>query len=341
MIDEAAPTMPERTINDRYATSRLLGGGMGEVYLARDKILGREVAIKVLRKRYAEDEELVACFRREARSAAALPHPNVVSAHDLDRSRDGVHYIAMEYVPGGTLKQRLVEGGALRPTTAAAVALQIADALDAAHARGIVHRDIKPQNVLLTVGGNVKLADFGIAGAVPLTTGSRTNPVLGTPGHTSPEQASGEPVGPASDLYSLGVALYEMLTGEVPFEPDTAVAAVGKQPNGPPRSPGRLDPKIPERMDSLVVKLLARRPTDRYADAAELAGTSSGCGTASLRSPRTRMRTRAGRDGRRRGDLLGRQAGGSPQRIGGHGLEAGRFMQTSLRWVAVEAPVSE
>jgi serine/threonine protein kinase len=272
MIDEAAPTMPERTINDRYATSRLLGGGMGEVYLARDKILGREVAIKVLRKRYAEDEELVACFPAEARSAAALPHPNVVSAHDLDRSRDGVHYIAMEYVPGGTLKQRLVEGGALRPTTAAAVALQIADALDAAHARGIVHRHIKPQNVLLTVGGNVKLADFGIAGAVPLTTGSRTNPVLGTPGHMSPEQASGEPVGPASDLYSLGVALYEMLTGEVPFEADTAVAAVGKQPNGPPRSPRRLDPKVPERMDSLVVKLLARRPTDRYADAAELAG---------------------------------------------------------------------
>ncbi|MDP8952383.1 MAG: serine/threonine protein kinase, partial [Actinomycetota bacterium] len=186
----------ERIINHRYATLRLLGsGGMGEVYLARDKILGREVAIKVLRKRYAEDEEFVARFRREARSAAALPHPNVVSVHDLGRSEDGDHYIAMEYVSGGTLKQRLVEGGALRPDAAAAVALQIADALDAAHARGIVHRDVKPQNVLLTAGGNAKLADFGIAGAASGAVGSRTTPVVGTPSYMSPEQVSGEPVG--------------------------------------------------------------------------------------------------------------------------------------------------
>ncbi len=255
----------ERIISHRYATLRLLGsGGMGEVYLARDKILGREVAIKVLRKRYAEDEEFVARFRREARSAAALPHPNVVSVHDLGRSEDGDHYIAMEYVSGGTLKQRLVEGGALRPAAAAAVALQIADALDAAHARGIVHRDVKPQNVLLTAGGNAKLADFGIAGAASGAVDSRTIPVVGTPSYMSPEQISGEPVGPASDLYSLGVVLYEMLTGD-------PVAGVAKQTNETPGSPKRLDPRIPEEIDSLVAKLLARRPADRYADAAELA----------------------------------------------------------------------
>ena len=264
--------MSGRTINGRYTTLRLLGdGGMGEVYLARDKVLGREVAIKVLRKRYAEDEEFVARFRREARSAAALPHPNVVSVHDLGRSGDGAHYIAMEYVPGGTLKQRLAEGGALRPTAAAAVALQIADALDAAHARGIVHRDVKPQNVLLTAGGNAKLADFGIAGAASPAAGSRTTPVVGTPSYMSPEQASGEPVGAASDLYSLGVVLYEMLTGEPPFCVGNPVAAAAEQRNEPPRSPRRLDPGIPEGMGSLVVKLLARRPSDRYADAAELA----------------------------------------------------------------------
>ncbi|MDP9486903.1 MAG: protein kinase, partial [Actinomycetota bacterium] len=261
----------ERIISHRYATSRLLGsGGMGEVYLARDKILGREVAIKVLRKRYAGDEEFVARFRREARSAAALPHPNVVSVHDLGRSGDGAYYIAMEYVPGGTLKQRLLERGAFRPDAAAAVALQIADALDAAHARGIVHRDVKPQNVLLTVGGDAKLADFGIAGGASPAVGSRTPPVVGTPSYMSPEQVSGEPVGPASDLYSLGVVLYEMLTGEAPFGAENP-AASAEQRNEPPRSPRRLDPRIPQGMDSLVVKLLARRPADRYADAAELA----------------------------------------------------------------------
>ena len=262
----------ERIIGHRYATLRLLGsGGMGDVYLARDKILGREVAIKMLRKRYAEDEEFVARFRREARSAAALSHPNVVSVHDLGRSGDGDHYIAMEYVPGGTLKQRLVEGGALRPTAAAAVALQIADALDAAHMYGIVHRDVKPQNVLLTAGGTAKLADFGIAGAASPAAGSRTTPVVGTPSYMSPEQVSGEPVGPASDLYSLGVVLYEMLTGEAPYGAGNPAAAAAKQTNDPPCSPRRLDPGISEEMDSLVVKLLARRPTDRYADAAELA----------------------------------------------------------------------
>jgi tRNA A-37 threonylcarbamoyl transferase component Bud32 len=264
--------MQQTVINHRYVTSRLLGcGGMGEVYLARDKILGREVAIKVLRKRYAEDEEFVARFRREARSAAALSHPSVVSVHDLGCSGDGAHYIAMEYVPGGTLKQRLAEGGALGPNAAAAVALQIADALDAAHARGIVHRDVKPQNVLLTTRGDAKLADFGIAGAASLDMGSPMTSVVGTPSYMSPEQASGEPVGPASDLYSLGVVLHEMLTGSVPFEGETPVAVSMKRVNEPPPSLRQLNPRIPEGMDSLIAKLLARRPADRYAHAAELA----------------------------------------------------------------------
>src|SRR3712207_7793275 len=191
---------------------------MADVYLAHDDILDRDVALKVMSSRYRGDEEFVERFKREAQSAAALSHPNIVSICDRGESEDGTYYIAMEYLPGGTLKDRIMSRGPLPPQIAAEVALQIAEALQAAHKRGVIHRDIKPHNILITESGDVKVTDFGIARAADATTVSHLGEILGTAKYMSPEQAMGEPVGPASDLYSLGVVLYEMLTGRVPFE---------------------------------------------------------------------------------------------------------------------------
>src|SRR3712207_6014910 len=166
---------------------------MAEVYLAHDEVLDRDVALKILRHQYADDEQFVERFRREARSAAGLSHPNIVSIYDQGRSEDGAYYIAMEYVPQGTLKERISRYGALDPDAAAGVALQIADALQAAHEKGVIHRDIKPQNVLVTRTGDVKVTDFGIARAASSTV-TATSAVLGTAGYMSPEQAMGKPV---------------------------------------------------------------------------------------------------------------------------------------------------
>jgi serine/threonine protein kinase len=205
-------------VNNRYSVLGTLGsGGMARVFLAHDEVLDRDVALKVLREQFAEDEEFVERFKREAQSAAALSHPNIVQVYDRGKAGNEASYIAMEYVRGGTLKERISWSGPLDPGVAAAIALQIAEALVAAHERGVIHRDIKPQNVLLTPTGDAKVADFGIARAASATTISQRSVVLGTASYMSPEQAMGEPVGPASDLYSLGVVLYEMLTGELPY----------------------------------------------------------------------------------------------------------------------------
>lgn len=162
---------------------------MAEVYLAHDDVLDRDVALKVMSRRYADDEEFVERFKREAQSAAALSHPNIVSIFDRGEDQSGTYYIAMEYLPGGTLKDRILERGALPPRTAAAVALQIAEALQAAHAKGVVHRDIKPHNVLVTGSGDVKVGDFGIARAASSSTMTKTGSILGTAHYISPEQA--------------------------------------------------------------------------------------------------------------------------------------------------------
>jgi eukaryotic-like serine/threonine-protein kinase len=259
-------------IDDRYAVHDTLGeGGMAQVYLARDSVLDRDVALKVLRGQYAGDEEFVERFRREARNAAALNHPSIVQVYDQGQAEDGTYYMAMEYVPGGTLKDRIVEGGALDPGDAAGIAARVAEVLDVAHGRGIVHRDIKPQNVLLRTSGEVKVADFGIARAASSKTITETNLVLGTSAYMSPEQVSGDPAVPASDLYSLGVVLYEMLTGEQPYRADDPIATAMKHLDEPPRHPREANPAVPEELDALVVKLLAKKPEDRYASAAELA----------------------------------------------------------------------
>src|SRR3712207_5897838 len=206
---------------------------MARVYLARDGVLGRHVALKVLREHYADDEEFVERFRREAINAASLNHPSVVQIYDQGRTEDGTYFMAMEYVPGGTLKERINKGAPLDPHEAAGIASQVAEALAEAHQRGIVHRDIKPQNVLLTATGEAKVADFGIARAVSARTMTEANLVLGTAAYMSPEQVGGERVGLQSDLYSLGVVLYEMLTGRLPHRDDDPIATAMKRLNQP------------------------------------------------------------------------------------------------------------
>src|ERR687889_882870 len=204
--------MEKNLIDERYELRGLVGsGGMAHVYLAHDEVLRREVALKMLKARYAESAELVERFRREARSAASLSHPHIVPVFDWGETGDGTYYIAMEYLSGGTLKDRITSKGAPQPRTVVEVALQIAEALEAAHERGVIHRDIKPRNILITDSGHVKVADFGIARAAETTTISSLGEILGSVKYMSPEQAMGERVSSASDLYSLGVVLYEML----------------------------------------------------------------------------------------------------------------------------------
>src|SRR5829696_3379271 len=243
---------------------------MADVFLAHDNILDRDVALKVMSSRYAGDEEFVERFKREAQSAAALSHPNIVSIFDRGESEDGTYYIAMEYLPGGTLKDRILKRGALPAYTAAAVALQMAEALRAAHERDVIHRDIKPHNILVTGSGDVKVTDFGIARAASSSTMTRTGHILGTAHYISPEQAMGEHVGPASDLYSLGVVLYEMLTGELPFDADTPIGIAMKHVNGHVRPPQELNPSVPDGINAITLRLLAKNPDDRYESDAEL-----------------------------------------------------------------------
>ncbi|HEY0127918.1 MAG TPA: Stk1 family PASTA domain-containing Ser/Thr kinase, partial [Rubrobacteraceae bacterium] len=264
--------MQKTVLGDRYMLLEVLGaGGMAQVYLAHDNVLDREVALKVLREHYAHDEGFVERFRREAKNAAALNHPSIVQVYDRGRDKDGTYYMAMEYVPGGTLKNRICQGRPLEPREAARIGSRVAEALSVAHDRSIVHRDIKPQNVLLDASAEAKVADFGIARAANSETMTETNLVLGTTAYMSPEQLRGDRVGPASDLYSLGVVLYETLTGELPFRGGDPIATAMKHINEPAPHPREANPAVPETLDTLIVRLLAKEPEERYASAEELA----------------------------------------------------------------------
>jgi eukaryotic-like serine/threonine-protein kinase len=263
--------MGKNLIDERYKLRALLGsGGMAEVYLAHDEVLDRDVALKLLKDQYAGNDELVERFRREARSAASLSHPHIVPVLDWGETGDGTYYIAMEYLLSGTLKDRITSEGTLSPQTVVEVGLQIAKALEAAHERGVIHRDIKPRNILITDSGHVKVTDFGIARAAEATTVSDLGDILGSVRYMSPEQAAGERVGPASDLYSLGVVLYEMLTGRVPFEVETPADVPVKHAEEPPPRPREVNPEVPEGTDALVMRLLAKDPDNRYGSAAEV-----------------------------------------------------------------------
>ncbi|CAN5775876.1 Stk1 family PASTA domain-containing Ser/Thr kinase [soil metagenome] len=262
----------ERTlIDNRYQLRALAGsGGMADVYLACDKVLDRHVAIKLLKARYARDEEFVERFRREAKSAAALVNRYIVPIFDWGEAEDGTYYIVMEYVPEGDLGDRIKNEGILSPGMAAEVALQVAEALQAAHKRGIIHRDVKPRNILIAGSAHIKVADFGIARAVESTTISHSGDILGSVKYMSPEQAAGERVGPESDLYSLGVVLYETLTGRVPFNVTTPADVAAEHAGGPPSRSRELNSEVPEGMDAIAMRLLATDPQDRYGSADKL-----------------------------------------------------------------------
>jgi serine/threonine protein kinase len=254
----------------RYKVIRRLGsGGMANVYLAEDQELGRRVAIKILNDRHAHDEQFVERFRREAKNAAGLSHPNVVSIYDRGEA-EGTYYIAMEYLEGRTLKELIVTKGPTPIPVAIDYTRQMLGALGFAHKNGIVHRDIKPHNVVVAPDGRVKVTDFGIARAGAASQMTEAGSIVGTAQYLSPEQAKGTAVDQRSDIYSLGIVLYELLTGAVPFTGDTPVEIAMKHISETPKPPSVLRPDVPHDLDLVVTRALAKDPEERYQSAEEL-----------------------------------------------------------------------
>lgn len=263
----------KRRFGGRYEVrGQIASGGMAEVFHARDMLLERDVALKTLHTQFAKDRSFLERFRREAQAAASLNDPRIVSIFDYGPD-DGSYYIVMEYVEGRTLREVISEEGPLTPERAAEIAAEVCGALQIAHGKGIVHRDIKPANIAITGGGQTKVMDFGIARATAnddSKTMTQTGVVIGTANYLSPEQAQGMAVDARSDIYSLGVVLYEMLTNEVPFKADTAVAIAYKHVKEEPVPPSRLNGEVPPGLDAIVMKALAKNPDNRYQSASEM-----------------------------------------------------------------------
>jgi eukaryotic-like serine/threonine-protein kinase len=260
----------QSVLGDRYRLEASIGsGGMAQVFRGQDTTLDRQVAIKILAPQFARDPSFVERFRREAQAAARLNHPNIVNVYDTGVDGD-TNYIVMEYVEGRTLAEYLTRGGTLAPRKAAEIAEKVAEALAAAHAQGVIHRDIKPANIMVTRDGRVKVMDFGIARLVAgPDTVEQTAAVLGTAAYLSPEQAQGQTVDARSDLYSLGIVLYEMVTGKPPFTGDSAMAVAYKHVQETPLPPSSLNADVPPRLDAVVMRALAKNPANRYQSAGE------------------------------------------------------------------------
>ncbi|HET6643555.1 MAG TPA: protein kinase [Gaiellaceae bacterium] len=269
--------MSEEVIAGRYELLELVGrGGMSSVWKAQDRLLDRTVAIKVLHEQFTQDEEYVERFRREARSVAQLSHPNIVTV--IDRGEDGGRqYIVFEYVAGRNLKQLIERQGPLPIHDALVLALQMARALGFAHNRGLIHRDVKPQNVLLNDDGQAKMTDFGIARAVDVDGVTITGTVLGTSEYIAPEQARGQRVDALTDVYSLGVVLYELLTGGVPFQGENFVAVALRHVNEPPPDVLEHRPDCPPRIALAIERAMAKRPEDRFQSMDEFVSELESC----------------------------------------------------------------
>jgi serine/threonine-protein kinase len=254
----------------RYRVERELGrGGMAKVFQGVDTVLGRQVAIKILAPQFADDESFVQRFRREAQAAARLSDQNLVSVFDTGSDQD-VYFIVMEFVEGRTLADYLAGGGRIMPDRALEIAESVCNALSAAHAQGVIHRDIKPGNIMITPEGQVKVTDFGIARMTTTAeTVAQTAAVLGTASYLSPEQAQGQPVDARSDLYSLGCVVYEMVTGRPPFTGDSPVTVASKQVLEQPVPPSRLNHDVTPDLDAVILRALAKNPANRYQAAAE------------------------------------------------------------------------
>jgi serine/threonine-protein kinase len=262
--------MDGRVIADRYAVRELLGrGGMAEVYLATDRVLDRPVAVKVLGSWLASDASFVERFRREALAAARISHPSLVAVYDAG-SEDDLHYIVMEHVPGETLAEALRREGWLPADRARTIAARVGEALAVAHAAGIVHRDVKPGNVMLTPDGRIKLMDLGIARGIEGESITRASSILGTAGYVSPEQARGERVDHRSDIYSLGCVLYEMLSGRQPFEADNPVAVAYKHVHEAPVAPTSIEPSIPPALEAVALHAMEKDPDARFPTVADM-----------------------------------------------------------------------
>ena len=259
-----------KRISDRYKIIGLIGGGgMSNVYLAHDMILNRDVAIKILRYDFTNEDELHRRFQREALSATSLTHPNIVSIYDVGDDGD-LHYIVMEYVQGKTLKQYIQEFAPISPARSVHIMKQLTSAIANAHENHIIHRDIKPQNILMDAEGNVKITDFGIAMTLSATSFTQTNSVLGTVHYLSPEQARGGTATNKSDIYALGIVLYELLTGELPFSGESAVSIALKHLQSETPSVRAFDATIPQSLENVVLKATAKDASHRYSTVEEM-----------------------------------------------------------------------
>lgn len=260
-----------KILGNRYELlERLGGGGMAVVYKARDTFLDRMVTVKILRSEYASDEAFVTRFRKEAQAVARLSHPNIVNIHDVG-TEDDIHYLVMEYVDGEDLKTIIRNKAPFSPDQAVPIIRQVCDALSHAHKNNIVHRDVKPHNILITRDGRAKLTDFGIARETSAATLTYTDTVMGSVHYLSPEQARGEAAGPRSDIYSLGIVAYELLTGKLPFTGDTPIGVAMKHVQEDPSPLQEINPSLPAPLSSAVTRALEKNPANRFQSAEEMA----------------------------------------------------------------------